>query len=127
MKQGLKQQIKALMIGCLVRVEWYDASVGKSLTQGTSNIDVPVNSWGIYLGVLGEKNRHIILAQNTFRYADGLYDVDYTAVPLTWTSALININPQEIKPDEAKGLLTSFLAGRSRTLKRRVSNHERLR
>lgn len=91
MKQGLKQQIKALMIGCLVRVEWYDASVGKSLTQGTSNIDVPVNSWGIYLGVLGEKNKHIILAQNTFRYADGLYDVDYTAVPLTWTNALINI------------------------------------
>ena len=125
MKQGLKQQVKALMIGCLVRVEWYDASVGKSLTQGTSNIDVPVNSWGIYLGVLGEKNKHIILAQNTFRYADGLYDVDYTAVPLVWTSALINVNPNEFPPDEAKSLLTSFLAGRSRTLKRRVSNHER--
>ena len=113
------------MIGCLVRVEWYDASVGKSLTQGTSSIDVPVNSWGIYLGVLGEKNKHIILAQNTFRYADGLYDIDYVAVPLTWTTALANINPTEIVPDEAQKLLSSFLAGRSRTLKRRISNHEK--
>ena len=125
MKQQVVRQVKVLAIGCLVRVEWYDASVGKSLTNGTSNIDVPVNSWGIYLGVLGEKNKHIILAQNTFRYADGLYDVDYTAVPLVWTTALININANEVPPDEAKSLQTSFLAGRSRTLKRRISNHEK--
>jgi hypothetical protein len=28
-----------------------------------NGIDVPVVSWGIFLGVLGSKNRHIILAQ----------------------------------------------------------------
>jgi len=59
-KQVLKQ-IKNVRLGDLARVEWFDASVGKSLNSGA--IDIPSRSWGIYLGVLGEKNKHIILAQ----------------------------------------------------------------
>jgi len=125
MNRQVLKQIKSLVAGDLVRVEWYDASVGKSLTGGADTIDVPVQSWGIYVGVLGEKNKHIILAQNTFRYADGLYDIDYTAVPQPWASTVRTIIPQEISAETAKALLTSFLQGRSRTLKRRISNHEK--
>jgi len=121
MRQVLKQ-IKALHCGDLVRVEWFDASVGKSLDAGGA-IDVPVKSWGIYLGVLGERNKHIILAQNNFRYTDGLYDIDFTAIPLTWALTIKQINQSEVSAEEAKALLNSFLAGRCRTLKRRVSNH----
>ena len=30
------------------------------------------------------KVKHIVLAQNSFCYADDLFDLDYTAVPLSW-------------------------------------------
>jgi len=121
-KQVLKQ-INALRPGALIRVEWYDASIGKSLSSG-GTIDVPVKSWGIYIAVLGERNKHIILAQNNFRYTDGLYDIDYTAIPLTWALTVKVINSSEVSVEEAKTLLNSFLQGRCRALKRRVKNHE---
>ena len=80
-------QIKNLATGDLVLIEWSDASIGKSLSNGVNGIDVPVKSWGIFIGELGQKRKHIILAQNCFRYSDGLYDIDYTAVPLPWTTS----------------------------------------
>ncbi len=85
MKEILNQ-IKGLAAGDLVMLEWHDASIGKSLSNGVSGIDVPVKSWGVYIGTLGQKRKHIILAQNCFRYSDGLYDIDYTAVPVPWTT-----------------------------------------
>jgi len=125
MNKEVMKQIKALQSGDLIRVEWFDASVGKSLaTSGV--IDVPVKSWGIYIDVLGERNKHIILAQNNFKYTDGLYDIDYTAIPLNWTLTVKVVNPSEVSVEEAKLLLNSFLAGRCRTLKKRVTNHARL-
>lgn len=124
MNKEVLKQIKALQLGDLIRVEWFDASVGKSLaTSGV--IDVPVKSWGVYIGVLGERNKHIILAQNNFKYTNGLYDIDYTAIPLNWALTVKVVNPSEVSVEEAKLLLNSFLAGRFRTLKRRVTNHER--
>jgi hypothetical protein len=52
------KQVKDLQSGDLVKIEWVDASVGKSLSGGLAGIDVPVKSWGIYIGVLGQKNKH---------------------------------------------------------------------
>jgi len=125
MNRQVLKQIKTCVLGDLVRAEWFDASVGKSLSSGGA-IDVPVKSWGVYLGVLGEKNKHIILAQNNFRYTDQLYDIDFTAIPLSWASTVTVVNPAEVPTEEAKTLLNSFLAGRCRTLKKRVCNNERL-
>ena len=130
MKEVVKQ-VKALNIGDLVKVDWFDASIGKSLSGGLNGIDVPVTSWGIFLGVLGKKNRHIILAQNNFRYADGLYDIDYTAIPTAWTTNITAIAKNHVPPTEAKQLLNSFLTGGKRTARKRikqqkVKNHERL-
>ena len=85
MKEVIRQ-VKDLQLGDLVCVEWVDASIGKSLSGGLNGIDVPVVSWGVFLGVLGAKNRHIVLAQNSFRYVDGFYDIDYTAIPVSWAS-----------------------------------------
>ena len=53
--KGVLNQVKDLHPGDLVKVEWFDASIGKSLSGGLNGIDVPVQSWGIFLGVLGEK------------------------------------------------------------------------
>jgi len=130
MKEVVKQ-VKGLTLGDLVKVDWFDASIGKSLSGGLSGIDVPVQSWGIFLGVLGEKNKHIILAQNSFRYADGIYDIDYTAVPLTWTTNITALAKNHVPPEEAKQLLNSFLVGGKRTSTKRIKqqkvrNHERL-
>ena len=125
-----KKQLEALSPGDLVKVEWSDASIGKSLGSGMA-VDVPVNSWGIFIGVLGEKSKHIILGQNDFRYADGLYDIDYTAIPAAWTMNIRVIEKNHISAEEAKVLLNSFLIGGRRTLpkrkrQKRVINHQRL-
>jgi hypothetical protein len=54
MKEVVKQ-VKGLTLGDLVKVEWCDASIGKSLSGGLNGIDVPVTSWGIFISVLGQK------------------------------------------------------------------------
>lgn len=127
MRKQLKKKIESLQPGDLIRVEWSDASIGKSLASGS--IDVPVKSWGIYLGELGERRKHIVLAQNGFRYSDGVYDVDYTAIPSSWIDAVEVIDKEQVSLKEAQKLLNSFLMGRRRTLLRsvrqaRVVNHE---
>jgi hypothetical protein len=125
------RQIKDLHPGDLVKIEWFDASVGKSLSGGLAGIDVPVKSWGIYIGLLGQKNKHIIIAQNNFQYADGLYDIDYTAIPTSWTTKIQTIQKNHVLADEAKQLLNSFLKGGRKTLNQRIQqkravNHDRL-
>ena len=117
--------------GDLVRIEWFDASVGKSISGGLAGIDVPVKSWGRYIGILSQKNKHIILAQNNFQYADGLYDIDYTAIPTSWTTNIQTIQKNHIRRPEAKQLLNSFLEGGRKTLNQRIqqkraANHDRL-
>ena len=102
-------QIKSLTAGDLVQVEWCDASIGKSLSNGVSGIDVPVKSWGVFIGLLGQRTKHVILAQNCFRYSDGLYDIDYTAVPIPWTTNITAIAKAHVCADEAGNLLNSFL------------------
>jgi hypothetical protein len=125
MNKQILKQTKGLQPGDLVRVEWFDASIGKSLASGTA-VDIPVRSWGIYVAILGKKNKHIILAQNNFEYSDGLYDVDYTAIPVSWAVNIAVISKGEVTSEEAALLLKSFLAGRCRTLKRRTRNHARM-
>ncbi len=107
MKEVLNQ-IKCLAAGDLIRVEWLDASIGKSLSNGVSGIDVPVKSWGIFIGLLGSKKKHVILAQNCFRYSDGLYDIDYTAVPVPWTTNAAVIAKAHVTAQEATVMLNSF-------------------
>jgi len=126
MKEVLKR-IKNLCPGSLLRVEWFDASTAKTAMGGP--IDVPVKSWGIFLGVFGEKNKHIILSQNNFKMTEqGLYDIDYTAIPVTWTIAISVLDPNAVSQDEANKLLHSFIAGtRKHAIKRaqwKVVNHE---
>jgi len=123
--ESLKSQLEKLDIGDLISVSWCDASVGKSLSVGNgANIDVPVRSWGVYLGVLGVRAKHIILGQNCFCYADGLYDLDYTAVPLSWSIDVGVISKKYIPEGEAEKLLSSFVQGGHQMLNRpRIFQH----
>lgn len=131
----LNSQIKQLNAGDLVCVEWCDASIGKSLANGIGGIDVPVKSWGVFIGVLGKKREHVILAQNCFQYSDGLYDIDYTAVPLPWATSAAVLEKGYVAAEEAEVLLHSFTINqkakggekttfnRSRCAQRRLRNH----
>jgi hypothetical protein len=120
------QQVKALRPGDLVRVDWHDASIGKSLSGGYGGIDIPVYSIGVFIGLLGENDKHIILGQNHFRYADGVFDIDYTAIPLVWGVSVKVIQVGYISPEEAQQLLNSFLLGGRRIVSKR-SRQEHLR
>ncbi len=117
MKSSLRKTIEGLSPGDLVCVSWCDASVGKSSGSGMA-IDVPVKSWGIYVGLIGDKVKHIVLAQNSFRYADGLFDLDYTAIPLSWAIDISVIVKEHIPKEAAAKLVNSFMMGGHRALNR---------
>ncbi|MDI9577060.1 MAG: hypothetical protein QM398_02855 [Thermoproteota archaeon] len=117
MKTSLRKTIEGLNPGDLVCCSWCDASVGKSSGSGTA-IDVPVKSWGIYVGLIGDKVKHIVLAQNSFRYSDGLFDLDYTAVPLSWTVDVSVLIKEHVPKELAGKLVNSFMMGGHRSLNR---------
>ncbi len=116
-QKNLKKQLESLCVGDLICVEWCDASTGKSSGSGMM-IDVPVKSWGIYVGLFGNKTKHIVIAQNSFRYADGLFDLDYTAIPLSWAVGVSVLVKEHIPREAAGNLVNSFLLGGHRTFKR---------
>ena len=119
-KNGLKKVFDELKPGDLICVDWCDASVGKSSSSGVS-IDIPVRSWGLYVGIFGQRTKHIVLAQNSFCYSDGLYDLDYTAVPTSWALDVLVLAKGHIPADIAQALVNSFVLGGHR-----ASNHNRI-
>jgi len=127
MSKELKRQLESLNKGDLICVEWSDASIGKSLGTGLA-VDVPVKSWGIFIGILGAHSKHIVLAQNNFQYSDGLYDIDYTAIPVSWAVNVKVVDKNHVGLEEAEQLFTSFLRGGKRSSTRhkqqKVKNHE---
>jgi hypothetical protein len=135
-KKSLESQLASCSPGDLVSCIWTDASVGKmSTTRGI--VDVPVQSWGVFVGVFGRR-KHIILAQNSFEYADGLSDVDYTAIPFGWIEDMQIIVQHYASEATAKSLVSGFVrcegqqrrsfcrSNRPRTVfQRRLNIHDR--
>ena len=110
--------VKKLEIGDLVEVYWYDASLGQSLSSSFSiGIDVPVSSVGVYIGTLGEKQKHIILAQNRFKLAPNLYDIDFISIPVPWATDVKVIVKGYVSADDDEVLLKNFAAGQEAHVK----------
>jgi len=124
--KSLKKQLEDLQVGDLISVSGTDASIGKSLGSGIA-VDVPVQSWGIFIGLLGKRSKHIVLAQNNFQYSDGIYDIDYTAIPMGWAEKIKVVDKQHVSSEEAERLFTSFLRGGRRVStkhkQQKVKNH----
>ena len=133
-KPQLGRQLESCHPGDLICCTWTDASIAKTSTNG-GVIDVPVHSWGVFVGVFG-KRKHIILAQNSFEYADGLCDLDYTAIPIGWIEEVQVISSKYVPETSARGLVQSFVrcdkehkkvfnrSNRPRTVfQRRLSTH----
>ena len=110
MKTNLQKTVDCLNPGDLVCCSWCDASIGKSSGSGM-DIDVPVKSWGIYVGLYGDRAKHIVLAQNSFRYSPDLFDLDYTAIPLVWTVEVLVIVKEHLPKDSSRSLVKSFIMG----------------
>jgi hypothetical protein len=108
MKNSLKKTLEGLDPGDLIYCDWCDASTGKTSSNG-GVIDMPVRSWGIFVGVFGKKIKHIVLAQNSFEYADGLFDLDYTAIPLGWAVDATVLVKAHFPQHVARKLINSFL------------------
>lgn len=122
LKRRIVDELRKLSLGDLVRVEWCDASVGKSLGSGVA-VDVPVKSWGIFIGVLGQKSKHIVLAQNTYCYSDRLFDIDYTSIPLAWTISFCIITKASVECRMAEQLVNSFIRGGRTRFETRAYHH----
>jgi hypothetical protein len=122
MQRQLKRIVESLRAGDLVVVEWCDASIGKSLGSGVT-VDVPVKSWGIFLSVLGDKIKHIVLAQNAFHYSNGLFDVDYTSIPLAWTVNVGVVAKGHLPEKTADELVSSFILGGRKRFETRAYHH----
>ncbi len=90
MSRDVIKQVKALRPGDLCEVLWYDASKGEARVghpqQSSEELrfDVPVRSWGIFLGIAGKRVKHVILLRDAFQFDEerGEYDIDYNSIPL---------------------------------------------
>jgi hypothetical protein len=111
--QQIQKSLEECKLGDLICVDWWDASCGKSSLNGGS-IDVPVRSWGVYLGLMGVKIKQIVLAQNSFRYNNALYDLDYTAIPIGWATEIHCIQAAHIPMEVVNDLLRSFVSDSNR-------------
>ena len=114
-KQVLKD-LEAVSPGDLIAVEWFDASIGKSSASGAA-IDVPVQSWGVYVGLIGNRVKHIVIAQNSFRYSNGFFDLDYTAIPIGWALGVHVLVKAHVPGEVANQIVNSFMVGGHRALR----------
>jgi hypothetical protein len=113
MTKEILKILEAFQPGDLIAVDWFDASCGKSRSNGAS-IDVPVRSWGVYMGLMGVRTRQIVLAQNSFHYGGEVFDLDYTAIPLGWTVDVTCIQKGHLPKEIVEDLLRSFATGDNR-------------
>jgi hypothetical protein len=73
---------------------------------------------------LGKRREHVILAQHAFRYNDGLYDIDYTAVALPWATSSTIVEKRYVCSAEAQVLLNSFsINGKNKSEKTTFNAH----
>jgi len=94
---------------------------------GANGIDVPVRSWGVFIGILGESRKHVVLAQNGFRYSDGFYDIDYTAIPVPWACKITVLVKGNVDERTAKQLQQSFVVGGRTRMRKSCGRQEKLR
>ncbi len=98
--------------GDLIAVDWCDASTGRSSMNGGA-VDVPMKSWGIFLGVIAGCVQHIILAKNSFSFTETIFDLDYTSIPVGWTVGVKVLVPANVNREIADCMIHSFAKSNS--------------
>jgi hypothetical protein len=103
----VKKILENVNPGDLIAVDWCDASSGKSSMSG-GDIDVPVRSWGLFLGLIEGRIKHIVLAQNSFRFTESVFDLDFTAVPIGWAVEVKVLATKHVDREVAEDMMRSF-------------------
>jgi hypothetical protein len=132
----VQRQIRALQLGDLVRVRWFDAckgearideqsASGKEESSSSMQFDIPVTSWGVFLGLVGEKTRHVLLIRDHFQMnaASGVYDIDYSVVPVGMIQTVEVLKKGELETKVAGLLQQAFLKARTSKRKGRIILH----
>jgi len=131
----VQRQINALQLGDLVRVRWFDACKGEARIDEQSasgaeepskmQFDIPVTSWGVFLGLVGEKTRHVLLIRDHFQMnaASGVYDIDYSVVPIGMIQTVEVLKKGELEAKVAGLLQQAFLKARTSKRKGRIVLH----
>jgi hypothetical protein len=129
MSKKVLKQLGDLQLGDFVEVSWLDASRGRLETveemreAGASGaeIDLPVTSYGIYIGAFGKIAKHIVLVASQWLFAQGYGQIDCTIIPV---GTVQNINVLKSKLMDAENVRVcqqAFIHGRARRLMRRVT------
>jgi len=98
---------------------------GLRLKAFYESMNVTPKRLGDFLGIMGQRKKHIVLSQNSFQFSNGFFDIDYTAIPTDWANEITVIAAHVIEDYEVDFLVKSFMMGRrhSRVAQRRVTNH----
>ena len=129
MSKKVLKQLSKLQLGDFLEVTWLDASRGKLETveemreAGASGaeIDLPVTSYGVYIGAFGKIGKHIVLVASKWLYAQGYGQIDCTIIPV---GTVENIRVLQSKLMDAENIhlcQQAFIHGRARRLMRRIT------
>jgi len=127
-KKVLKQ-LGELQLGDLVEVTWLDASKGRLETveemreSGASGaeIDLPVTSYGVYIGAFGKIAKHIVLVASKWLYSQGYGQIDCTIIPLGTVENIKVLLPKLMDAENVRLCQQAFIHGRARRLMRRIT------
>lgn len=125
----LQKQLQGIQLGDLVEVTWLDASRGKLETMeqmregGASGaeIDLPVSSWGIYIGVFGRVAQHIVLVANRWLYSEGYGQIDCTIIPLGTVQDIRLLKSGVMNLEKVRVCQQAFIHGRARRMMRTIT------
>ncbi len=126
MNNAPSRHTKNLQLGDLVRVQWFDASKGEARinkrAEPSVQFDIPVTSWGVFLGIVGEKTKHVVLLRDHFEMSEalGVYDIDFNVIPIGMIHRIEALKSGELDHDVAALLQEAFLRARIRKRKGRV-------
>jgi len=126
----VRKQIMGLQLGDLVRARWFDACKGEARIdeqseEGKIQFDIPVTSWGVFLGLVGEKTKHVLLIRDHFQMNEslGVYDIDFNVIPIGMIQAVEVLKRGELEPHVAELLQQAFLKARTNKRKGRIILH----
>jgi len=112
-KKQIVKKVKALQLGDLVEIFWLDASKGEARIQkkvkAKTQFDIPVQSTGYFIGISGQKTKHVILVRDAFQLSSDVYDIDWNCVPIGMIYETNVARPSALNPQLATNLQKVFL------------------
>jgi len=129
MSEKVVEQLKKLRLGDLVEVTWLDASRGKLETveelreagAAGAEIDLPVTSYGVYIGTFGRIAKHVVLVASQWLFSQGYGQIDCTIIPVGTVENIRVLMSKLMDMENVRVCQQAFIHGRARRLLRRIT------